>query len=203
MAKRKPDTTPNSTRRRLRVIRETQGWRVASDVAGIPKRVRVENPDNKSGFGFKTLTDNQRYHRLQKRIQTYQAGDKQGRVVEKESADISKASRSRIKRAMENISLEDRVKAGRRVEIDLKIRESQREIRDLDAGKTTGQIVMEDTAREEMLAAKREAQENLEDLRESRRDEFEDDEVWEAYQLAEQFDDSESWQDFRSKYSTQ
>jgi hypothetical protein len=203
MAKRKPDTTPNSTRRRLRVIRETQGWRTASDVAGIPKRIRVKNPNNKSGFGYKTLTDNQRYHRLQKRVQTYQAGDKAGRVVEKDSADISKTSRKRIKRAMEGISLEDRVKAGRRVDVDLKIRQSKREIKDLDAGKSTGQIVMEDTAREEMLQARREAQENLQDLQDRRRSEDEDNEVWEAYQTAQDNDDSESWENFRGKYSSQ
>jgi len=55
-------------REQLRAIRSEAGWRAAADLVGIPKRERVPNTSNKSGYGYRTLTDKNRRDRLQRII---------------------------------------------------------------------------------------------------------------------------------------
>lgn len=55
-------------REQLRAIRSEEGWRVAADLVGIPKKVRVPNSSNPSGYGYRTLSGKNRRDRLQRLI---------------------------------------------------------------------------------------------------------------------------------------
>ena len=198
MARRKKPQRPNVTRDRLRTIREATDAQTAADAAGIPKRIRVENPNNPSGYGYRTLTKKQRRDRLQIRITGYSRGSKTpgGPSERVRPANIEKGLRKRIKDNLGAIPLEDRVKAGFRIQSKDRLKELNEEIRDLESG----QEILSQTAREEYSAAQQPLRDEADDIRQSLRDNT-DQEVWEAYEAA--VDGEGPWDEFRDKYSSQ
>ena len=200
MARRKKPKSqrPNVTRDRLRTIREVEGWRVAADAAGVRKTKKVTSKSGKTYY--RPLTDKQRRDRLQIRITGYSRGsERPGGPSERVGpANLPKRVRERIKDTLAAIPAEDRVKAGYRVDRKQRVRELRSEVKAFDEVD-----ILSNTAREEMAAARREAEIELEDAQAELRDRDAEDEVWEAYSIAQNTDDSDDWEDFRDKYSTQ
>ena len=180
----------NVTRDRLLNIREARGWREAAEAANIPKRVRVSDPNNKSGFGYRTLTDKQRREQLGNRIRSYTAGSGDGSTKTFKAANLDAATRRKIKRASDRIPLADRAVAGYRVELSEQIREKRAELADIDDGRPTGMVVTRDTAREELQA-------EIRDLQERRNDRIEEQEIRDLYNRARDLDTKDAWDDFK------
>lgn len=89
----------DARREQLRVIRATYNAQAAADAAGIPKRVRVKNPSNPSGYGYRTLTPKQRKDRVQRLIsgQTKTIGG----VKQRQFGKITPATARRIGATLE------------------------------------------------------------------------------------------------------
>jgi hypothetical protein len=154
------------SRRDLRLIREAQGWEAAANAAGVRKTKKVVSKTGKTYY--RPLTKDQRRYRISNIIQAKQKVKKP----------------DRIKTARLAIPEQDRVKAGRNLQIKDQIKAERARLR-----------------RAENEANKKQIQRNIDGLQEELRSDEAEEEVQRAHELAQDTDRNDDWNLFKLGYN--
>jgi len=169
--------------RDLRLIREAQGWEAAANAAGVRKTKKVVSKTGKTYY--RPLTKDQRRFRISNIIQEKQRlRRKKKKPTAKDRKKLQKAI-DKIKETRLAIPEQDRVKAGRDLQIKDEIKRERKRLK-----------------RAENEANRRQIQANIDRLIGEKENTAAEQEVQAAHDKARDTDKTEDWKNFKEKYDS-